>query len=157
MHKSSGVCGTCRAACDHKPGWFKPGEAEAVAQYLNVPLADLFKDKLAVDWWVGDGYDGGDIFVLSPVVVGETAGKEFPGDPVGKCVFFQQGRCSIHPVKPYECAQAVPCRGSKQPNFHQKAADSWNTETGQSQIRELLGREPETSDFSGGIFGMFGF
>ena len=44
-------CQDCQDACVYKPGWFKPGEIEKVAKYLDVPLEELFKEKLMVDWW----------------------------------------------------------------------------------------------------------
>ena len=28
-------CETCRNACSFKPGWFKPGQAEKVAEHLE--------------------------------------------------------------------------------------------------------------------------
>jgi len=156
MHctKESGVCASCQAACRNKPGWFKAGEAEKVAQYLGVSLKELFRDKLAVDWWVGGSVNSGDIYVLSPALIGEDAGTEFPGDPRGECVFFRDGRCEIHAVKPFECAESVPCEHSGKRNLHKEAADSWNTKKHQSQIVKLLGRQPESAEFEG--FGLFG-
>lgn len=153
--KESGTCNSCQGACERKPGWFKPGEAERVAEYLGITLPELFASKLAVDWWCGDGIDGGDIYVLSPALIGEDAGTEFPGDPEGQCVFFKEGRCSIHPVKPYECAEALPCSSDRGRNYHKEAADAWNTKENQAQIQELLGRQPESSEYSGSIFDLF--
>lgn len=48
--KDSCKCESCQAACRQKPGWFLPGEAERVAEYLGISLEDLFRTKLAVDW-----------------------------------------------------------------------------------------------------------
>jgi len=155
----SGTCGKCQSACERKPGWFKPGEVEAVAEYLGLTLPELFASKLAVDWWVGGGKDYSDIYTLSPALIGEHAGIEFPGDPRGQCVFFKDGRCEIHPVKPFECAESLPCDDSDGRNLHKEAADAWNTEENQGQIRVLLGRQPESAEFEGGgmFGGLFGF
>ena len=148
--KDSCECSDCRSACSHKPGWFKPGEAERVAQYLGVLLEDLFRDKLAVDWWVGSP----SIFLLSPALIGEPSGTEFPGDPRGKCVFYQDGRCSIHAVKPFECHEVVAC-DDDQTNYHKVAAMAWDKPEHQAQIATLLGREPVEED-SPNLFSLFG-
>lgn len=137
----SGTCDRCRSACDRKPGWFLPGEAEKTAGYLGVSLDELFREYLAVDWWAG-AYP---VFLLSPAVRGNKTGQEFPGDPTGSCVFFEDGRCRIHPVKPHECA--VSWCGGCPPDTHYLTAEAW--EGHQGQIRDLLGREPQDEPFDG--------
>lgn len=100
----SGTCTKCQGACQQKPGWFRPGEAEKVAEYLGLTLQECFDQYLSVDYWVMLSDD--DIYVLSPAIVtddGTTAGLKFPSWPQGTCVFFKDGRCGIHEVKPYEC------------------------------------------------------
>jgi len=92
-------CDLCKSACKNKPGWFKPGEPEKVAEYLNIPLKELFDTKLMVDWWESDE----DVFIIAPAVKGGNIGGEYPGNPQGECIFFKDGLCSIHEVKPFEC------------------------------------------------------
>ena len=142
--KESCSCEKCKSACRNKPGWFLPGEAEKVAAYLNISLLQLFQDKLAVDWWVGDD----EIFLLSPSLANENAGTEFPGDPRGVCVFFVDGLCTIHPVKPFECREMIHDEGNN--GRHEEVANAWKSH--QDQIIELLGRKPESVSF-----GMFDF
>jgi hypothetical protein len=136
----SGTCGICRAGCDRKPGWFLPGEAEKTAAHLGMSLPDLFREHLAVDWWAADP----SVFLLSPAVRGNQAGHEFPGDPAGSCVFYEGGRCRIHPVKPHECA-VTWCGGGNQSGVHYETAEAW--EGHQDQIRDLLGREPRDQPY----------
>ena len=139
----SGTCQTCQSYCRRKPGWFLPGEAEKAAELLGLSLPEFFRRHLAIDWWTGDP----PIFVLSPAIRGEAAGEEFPGDPLGTCVFFQEGRCQIHTAKPAECRDAW-CGGGKT-GIHHDIAVAWDTPENQAQIRELLGREPEAADWDG--------
>jgi Fe-S-cluster containining protein len=143
-------CRSCRNACTEKPGWFLPGEAEIAAESLGMTLPEFFAKYLAVDWWEGSP----DIFLLSPAVLGEEAGTEFPGDPRGTCVFLEEGRCRIHPVKPHECR--MEWHGDSGDSYsHEGTAMAWKDHQG--QVTELLGREPEASPFyGGGLLGLFG-
>ena len=132
--KDSCFCDNCQAACRHKPGWFLPGEVERVAEYLEISLPELFQTKIAVDWWVEEH----DIFVLLPALDNEEAGEEFPADPRGICIFFKDGLCEIHPVKPFECREMIHDQLNQ--GRHKQVADAWRSH--QNQIIELLGREP---------------
>ena len=143
--RESGTCGYCQSGCTHKPGWFLPGEAEAAAEFMGMTLHDFFRAYLAVDWWE----DEPDIFLLSPAIQGEAA---FPGDPCGTCVFYEDGRCRIHPVKPHEC-RARWCGDRSTSSVHHDTAMAWAGHQG--QIAELLGREPEAEAW-GGILGLLG-
>jgi Fe-S-cluster containining protein len=143
-------CNKCRGACEHKPGWFLPGEAERVADYLGVDLQELFDTRLVVDYWVGDGLDG-DTYVLSPGIVGREPGAVLPFDPRGACVFYKNGLCEIHPVKPHECRETMACQPGNE-NLHQETAMAWRYH--QAQIKGLLGKTPNNDcDF----FGVFEF
>src|ERR1700761_5886290 len=100
-------CSKCQAACSFKPGWFKPGEVEKVAQHLNISVEELFKTKLMVDWYENHSVAARTVFLLSPAVVGGDVGSEFPGNPQGRCVFLEDGKCTIYPVRPFECATYI--------------------------------------------------
>lgn len=145
-HQNDCQCELCRKACEFKSGWFMPGEAEKAAEFLGVTLKEFFDQHLGVDWFTGDG---GATFLLAPALVDEKSGTEYPGDPRGKCVFFKNGLCSIHAVKPFECraAQHTDAEDYVQQR-HAKIAKAW--ESNQNQIEELLGREPESQDWHGG-------
>jgi hypothetical protein len=152
------TCPTCQSACIEKPGWFMPGEAEKVAEYLGITLPELFAEHLAIDWWKDDGDDEriiDTVFVLAPGIVTAPAGQEYPGYPKGQCRFFKDGRCSIHPVKPFECREAI--HGTPSGVVHARHADvavAWKDH--QDQPTELLGDEPYAEPYTGGLLGMLG-
>lgn len=145
--EESGTCARCQSACKHKPGWFLPGEAEKAAEYLNLTLEEFFHDYLAVDWWV----DYPNVYVLSPAVVGADTGTEFSGDPHGTCIFYVDKRCQIHAVKPYECRKMWCGQPDGIESEHGKVADVWRDDEHQQQVRDLLGREPVATEYSGGL------
>lgn len=146
-------CKECKGACEYKPGWFTPGQVEKVAEFLDISLQDLFNTKLGIDWWVG-GFsdDDKDTFILAPAILGMGSGNEYPADPRGQCVFYKNGLCSIHLVKPFECAEYDHTH-NQVGGRHESVARKWKDH--QSQIVKLLEREPESMEF-GGIFGMLG-
>lgn len=156
------ACPTCQGACRSKPGWFKPGEAEKMAEALGITLKECFERYLMVDWWDGDPREGKweyeNVFVLSPAITDGLPGSEFGGDPRGTCLLYQNGLCGIHPVKPFECKAYV--HGGKT-DAHRQVALAWATPEGQAQIRDLLGREPYATEYYGsgsllGLGGLFG-
>lgn len=114
-------CIHCREACMHKPGWFLPGQISKLANFLKMSNKEIFNKFLGVDWYVGDS----SIFVLAPAITDMSAGTEYPAKPFGRCVFFKDNKCSIYPVRPYECiayihddsAEAIRQRHSKIANF----------------------------------------
>jgi len=151
-NRVSCTCNSCKAACQKKPGWFLHGEAEKVAEHLKISLQKLFNDYLAVDWYCDD--KGNDYFPLSPAVVGNETGAMFPYKPSGTCVFFDSGKCKIHPVAPYECQQYHHTQENDETRKrHEYTAKSW---TDEKQQTKLLGTEPcrpEPESF----MDMFGF
>ena len=135
-------CQRCKAACIRKPGWFLPEEAEKAAEYLGISLQEFFNKYLGVDWWVTSE----PIFVLAPALVGEETGTEYPGKPDGQCVFYKNGLCDIHPVKPYECVKLI-CGDPGASKRHKKVSEAWKNH--QEQITKLLGRKPKAEKFYG--------
>lgn len=149
-------CKSCVSACQQKPGWFKPGEAERVAEFLKVPLVQLFADSLMADYWYNTGADtpGEEFtFVLSPALMHRESGEVAPFDSRGACVFLKDDRCSIHPVKPYECREWDHSKDSEVERFNEKAATAWRDKVHQQQIAQLLGREPEPPTVMDAMFG----
>jgi Fe-S-cluster containining protein len=140
------TCADCTSACTFKPGWFMPGEAERAAEHLGTTLAELFRTKLGVDWW--DDPDR-DIFLLAPAVTAMDPGEEYPGNPKGTCVFFVEGRCSIHEVKTFECREYHhDDAGQAVADRHRATGHAWDGH--HEQIVELLGREPWAAPYEGG-------
>ena len=139
-------CESCKQRCQTAPGWFKPGEVEKTAKFLKISLRELFKRYLSVDFWMADGIDiEEDVFVLSPATIDGSQGQVFSADNrYGQCVFFQNGQCVIHAVKPFEC-KAVDHNTSRQRGqiLHEGVAKKWNKKDYQKQIEKLLGEKPE--------------
>lgn len=149
-NRKSCTCEDCQGACQRKPGWFLPGEAEKAAKLKGLSLKTFFKRYLAVDFWAAPDRKTPKIdhtvFVLSPAVVGNKIGREFPANPMGTCVFFKDGRCDIHEAKPYECARAL--HGTDTSGDRPKVVRAWNKDEHQDQIVSLLGRMPREPPFS---------
>ena len=70
-------------------------------------------------------------------------GREYPANPRGQCMFYKNGLCSIHEVKPFECKEYI-CGSDIEDvkNRHKSVAMEWNTEKNQEQIVGLLGCQP---------------
>lgn len=138
-------CHTCVQACLKKPGWFAPGEIKPAADLLGMTEEDFFKKYLSVDYWTNPDAN---LFVLSPAIVGETPGQEFPLEPTGKCVFLtDEGKCSIHAAKPYECRSYDHRQKRDDSNSeHLAVAESWVPH--KDYISKLLGREPEITSLN---------
>lgn len=133
-------CDRCVAACKRKPGWFAPGEAEKAAEYLGMTLKEFFDKYLFVDYWSA----ADNVYLLSPAILGAETGEVAPFSTRGQCVFLNKDdRCSIHPVKPYECRYAMLCEEVKSTGIsHEELAYLWDTDESKNQIYELLGRPP---------------
>jgi hypothetical protein len=145
-------CHHCKAACEHRPGWFLPEQIEPLAKSLGITTAELFKEHLQVDWWVGSP----DIFLLAPRLKGETGGTIYPGDPCGICHWFRDGKCEIHTHgKPAECQQLGHEGGRVVTGDREKIADAWRGAEHQQMVRDLYGLEPEAPDcFPFGMWGL---
>ncbi len=107
---SSCDCKDCVAACLNSPGWFMPGGVKALANHLNLDVPTLFKKFLAVGVTampdgslrhgvmphkMRDGKKPGGVWTLAELA------------QPGRCVFFDRGKCTIYPVRPYECARMI--------------------------------------------------
>lgn len=147
------VCSECKSACQSKPGWFMPGEAEKVAEHLGVSFEELFKTKLSVDWWEAGTEIDEHVFLLSPTVIGGNPGEEFDSNPNGQCVFYVEGACSIHEVKPFECRELMHDSWEITHERHLGVAKAWNTDEDQTQVETLLGCEPFASLGYSSLFG----
>lgn len=132
------TCEMCADACDRRPGWFLPGEVEAVAKHLDVPLAELFRKRLMIDYWMADR-SMPDFDVLSPAAVGYEGRRAALFARRERCTFLVDGKCSIHEVKPAECRKTGH-RGEvylHKRSLHRDIASAWNNEEAQAMIRRL--------------------
>lgn len=133
-------CQNCKGACEEKPGWFAPGEAEKAAELLRMPLKQFFDEKLGVDFWAAT--DESDVtYVLAPAVKYGETGEEYSFNPRGECVFYENGKCNIHAAKPRECALWDHTMENEAGLENKETIrDEWKENQG--QITELLGRKP---------------
>ncbi len=97
------TCPVCQRTC-WKGGMFAPGEAARAAQHMGLGEVDFVSRYLEpVPWTLPDRV----VSVLHPKSMPFT----WPNDgsaawtPGEACVFFVEGRCAIHAVKPRECAE----------------------------------------------------
>lgn len=112
-------CAKCVDACDHEPGWFGPGEAENAAIFLGIPFEE-FKKTHIIKTSCDNPYLNDAPFVWAPRkpdVDGDSLERNQNQKVThGSCVFFKEGKCQIHPVKPHECRIVMACdykRGSR--------------------------------------------
>jgi len=156
LKKVECTCQECISYCERTPGWFRLGELPLLAEFLELPVAEVFGKYLIADFWTGESEE---IFVLAPMKdfdhplsLGDSSYQELIDfqrrhneemgrdcDRAGRraswgyafcharCVFLKEGRCMIYPVRPFECA--VVLHGKKNPK----------------DIRELIAKEWEGS------------
>jgi len=107
---------------------------------MKKSLKELFDDYLAVDVFYGKD-DDDHIYLLAPAVRGAETGMEYPFNPTGVCVFYNDGLCDAYDERPYECSAYHHSEkhdgGSSR---HKEVAMAWKDH--QAQIAELLGRKP---------------
>lgn len=99
-------CEDCRGACEYKPGWFMPDQIPKLLEHFKASsVQELVDDHdFAIDYY--EAYPN-DIDILAPNTVKNKGWPRYPENPKGTCVFLQDGKCSIHDVKPYECREFV--------------------------------------------------
>lgn len=140
--KESCTCTICQGFCKYKPGWFKPDQMEALAEFFDATIQEVYKTYLVTDYWVDD--NGRDINVISPTVTRLPAGGMMDFRATGQCVFYTDGKCEIHPVKPWECKQAWHGDGTDKLPYHKLVMEAWKDK--QDLIIEITGEEQSLPD-----------
>ncbi len=124
-------CADCRAACLNSPGWFLPRQVPALARFLGLGLEETFRRYLAVGVTLMP--DGSRVHGVMPHKLRD---HKKPGsvwtlrelaDP-GRCVFFDRGRCAIHPVRPDECARMLHGREDRAVALRHRIVRHWTPE-----------------------------
>jgi hypothetical protein len=115
MNYESCTCEKCVRACEKTPGWFAPGEAEKVAEFMKMDF-----EEFAVLYLIKDHCDNANAedapYVWSPrkSIDGEEKIRLWANQwRRGTCIFLKEFRCSIHEVKPFECKNSYSCKGNK--------------------------------------------
>lgn len=122
------TCKKCISYCKKRPGWFRPKEMLPLAESLEMPLLEVFKKYLIVDFWTGKSQ----VYVLAPVKDFDKVKsgperrmldtqREFNKlmhrncDRAGSyaswgyafihapCIFLKGSKCSIYEARPFEC------------------------------------------------------
>lgn len=92
MKRDGCDCAACQECCQREPGWFLPEEIPVAAKFLR-----LVEYEFVARFCAKHSIENGT--ALSPATkLGTTT-----------CVFFEQGKCLIHDVKPYECRKVFGC------------------------------------------------
>ncbi len=96
-------CKSCKNACIYKPGWFLPEQISLLLKEFEVKkIRELLEiKKVVIDWYEGCGNN---ILLLAPNIKHNNE-IYYPGDPKGKCIFYNNSICNIHDIKPYECIE----------------------------------------------------
>lgn len=134
---SSCACNACVSACESKPGWFMPEQIPDLLEFFQAKNLDelLGAGMLAIDYF--DGPADGPL-MLSPNIVG-NAGKAFPFNPLGQCVFLKDGLCDIHVIKPFECSEMLHSDDSTTVGVrHAGIAQAWRDRTELEEFRKEI-------------------
>lgn len=135
-------CADCRAACTNSPGWFTPDEIPRLAEHLGLSVEETFRRKLAVG--VTHMPDGS---LRHGVMPHKLRDSKKPGAvwtlpelaQPGRCVFFDQGLCSIHPVRPNECARMIHGSGHDAVKLRHSVVEKWD-DAALAPYKALTGR-----------------
>lgn len=128
-------CSACKSACENRPGWPTPQEAERI-------IAAGMADRLMLDWWEGDEQQPY-TEILCPAAPG-CGGRDAPEidflnmfGPGWRCTFLKNGKCELHgtSMKPFECRVTMVCKDVPgNSGAHAAAAKKWNTPKGKEVV-----------------------
>jgi Fe-S-cluster containining protein len=141
--KTECSCRLCIAACQHHPGALMPSDLGRLAKFLGLTEEKLFKKHIAVLNL------GGRLKVRLPFPAARhlPAGKVKVYDPedwrpFGCHWLTEDDRCAVHPVKPMECAEAMPHKFRTGPHPRRVAAyRAWSRPENRRKLARLLGEE----------------
>ncbi len=126
--ETSCSCDACKEACLNSPGWFLPGEVERLADYLNLTLEALFRKFLAIGTThMPDGSRRHGVMPhklrdhKKPGALWTLAELAEPG----RCIFYDHGKCSIYPVRPFECSRMIHSHRKETKQLRQFIVEQW--------------------------------
>lgn len=126
--QSSCSCASCQQACLNTPGWFLPNQLGPLADFLKLDLDTVFRKYLAV---------GTTSMPNRSLAMGVMPHKfqdfKKPGcvwtlheiAKPGRCIFLDRGRCTIYPVRPFECSCMIHSRKGQAIKLRQHVALAW--------------------------------
>jgi len=110
------TCEKCISACRDDPGRLVPADLKKIAAFLQISEKELKAGYLVR---IPAGGRNSRIHFWAPAKIKASRFLTAPGAIVpdyyaqekGRCVFLSEvSRCTIHPVKPFECAAYMGCR-----------------------------------------------
>lgn len=121
-------CDDCRAACLNAPGWFSPEQLPRLAKHFGLTLEETFRRYLALG--VTHLADGTQRLGVMPHKLrdGKKPGSRWTLAEIaqpGRCVFYDRGKCSIYPARPYECARMMHDRGDDAIRLRRRIVPRW--------------------------------
>jgi len=124
-------CRECISYCKKRPGWFRPQEILPLAEFLGLIIEETFQKYLIIDYWCTDdsiyllspvkdfdkllfSKDPSErelisLYLESNKLLGRDCDRAgsyasfayaFVHAP---CIFLRDDKCSIYPVRPFEC------------------------------------------------------
>ncbi len=91
------ACRRCSICCEHIPGTLAPADLSAIAIHLgHADPQDFAKKFLHASTGATLGLPDGKVITLEKLVPRRG--------PNGACVFYEQGRCTVHAVSPFGCS-----------------------------------------------------
>ena len=122
-------CEICVSACKSDPGRLIPEDLPRIAGHLSISLSELLAGYLVLipRRWKGQqicapaplkrkGFKADRLIAESGSIVPDYYEKEN-----GRCIFLDDANlCTIHAVKPYECAAYMGCRHTFLGRFYRR-------------------------------------
>lgn len=105
--RTSCECSKCQTFCRHIPGTALPGDILTLARHLGREDEDHTYEFTAEFFQATEG---------TSIVCGEDS-LQVPTmiprqKPNGECIFYEEGRCRIHPAAPFGCRTFNACDGA---------------------------------------------
>lgn len=120
-------CQECIEMCKDRPCWGTPAEVKRI-------IKCGFEKRLMLDYWIGDGPNNADIFILSPAIKSYET-KPAPFWPKGTCTFLiNNGKCEIHDLKLKPLEGRIANHRYSQKSLHKKVAMTWNNKKAQALV-----------------------
>lgn len=134
-------CDHCRAACLNAPGWFVPDQIPRLARHLGLTVEETFRKYLAIG--VTQLPNGTQRLGVMPHKLrdGKKPGSRWTLAEIarpGRCIFYDRGKCSIYPVRPYECARMMHDRADAAVHLRRLLLPRW-TEAAVAEFQKWVG------------------
>jgi Fe-S-cluster containining protein len=111
-------CNECISACRNDPGRFVPEDLPRLSTLLKITIDALEKECLVR---VPVTVNGHTIYAFAPakkkshrfIAEPGTTAPTYYATEKGRCIFLDDnGQCSVHEAKPFECSAYMGCRNT---------------------------------------------